>query len=422
MKNWMHGVVCGLAALGAGACGSAEGGSAVDNAGVTHAALEDGAENQPDDSRARFAGHVYAMTNGDVENAVVHYGRRNDGRLVLVSTNPMGGRGSGAVSIPDLIPLPPPPDPLFSQGALKLTADHRFLLGVNSVDHTVTVFAVRDDGELVRTAIQDTGNIFPNALAVHDELVYVENTGNQEQGIPATINGFHLTRAGQLVPIPGSSRQLSNPAISFPVQSLFVHDGRLLFVQDVFANEIGVFPVLADGTLDTPTFNPSQGINPFGMSVVHDDILVVAEADGNKVGKTSASSYRIEGTHLVPISSSVPDFQSAGCWLTTTPNGKFAFVSNTGGVGSLSTYGVSPHGDLTLLVSAGAERDPNPEIGTTAPLDALVSADGKYLYEQFTAIGTIGAYGIGKDGTLKPIPDGDGMGLPPVGSQGLDGF
>jgi 6-phosphogluconolactonase (cycloisomerase 2 family) len=359
------------------------------------------------------------MTNDADANAVVHYGRTSTGRLVNVNTSPTGGRGSGPVSIPTLTPMDPP-DQLLSQGALQLTPDHRFLLAVNTVDHTISVFRVKPDGDLERTAVDDSGGIWPNTVVAHGDLVYVANSGDQAHGVPATVAGFWLTRSGKLVPVPQPARTLGDPTISFPSQVLFSPDGRRLIVSDISTNQIDVFPVAVDGTLGTPTLNPSEGVNPFGMDITHDDILLVSEAAAATPNGSSISSYRLSGTHLTTISARVADGQSAGCWVKLTPDARFAYVSNTGS-GTISEYTVSARGELTPVDPPTFRQGPS-RGGVAAPLDLVISRDGKYLYQQYTALGVVGAYDIGRDGVLAPIAGGDGTGLPGLGSQGLDGF
>ncbi|HEX3761641.1 MAG TPA: hypothetical protein VHW23_23245 [Kofleriaceae bacterium] len=368
--------------------------------------------------RQQFAGHVYAMTNSPDGNAIIHYGRRGNGQLVQLSTTLTMGIGSGFLEVPDLTTLTA--DPLQSQQALRLTADHRFLMGVNTIDHTIAVFRVGRDGELELTDVQDSGGLFPNTIGEHDDLVYVGNIGNPPIGVAGNVTGFRLLPNGHLIPIPSSTRQLSNPAISLPAHALFSKDGDRLVVSDLFAEELDVFPVLPSGRLGSPTITHSAGPHPLGMIFgKHDDLLV---SESGETEGSSVSSYQLRGTRLDVVSASVPNGQAGGCWLSITPDGRFAFSGNTFAPGNVSTYAVNGRGELTLAVAAGAERTPDPRVGSTAPLDSFVTADGRYFYQHFGGLGVVGAFTIGRDGVLTAIPDGDGLGLPFVGSQGLDGF
>ena len=371
-----------------------------------------------EDLNLQFAGHVYAMTNSPQGNAVIHYGRRANGQLVQLSTTLTMGIGSGFLEVPNLTRLTA--DPLQSQQALRLTADHRFLMGVNTVDHTIAVFRVVRGGELELTDVQDSGGLFPNTIGEHDYLVYVGNVGNPPMGVPANITGFRLLPNGHLIPIPNSTRGLSNPAISLPAHNLFNKDGDRLVVSDLFAEELDVFPVLPSGRLGSPTITPSAGPHPLGMIFGKHDLLMVSES--GEVEGSSVSSYALRGTRLNVVSPAVPNGQAGGCWLSITPDGHYVFSGNTFAPGNVSTYAVDHRGELSVVVAAGAERPFDPRVGTTAPLDSFVTADGRYMYQHFGGLGVIGAFTIGRDGVLTPIADGDGTGLPFVGSQGLDGF
>lgn len=403
MKFMMSAV---LIAGGLGACAS-------DDAGTLGSVQEDV-------QRPEFVGHVYAMTNAPAPagNAVIHYGRRANGQLVQLSTTPTNGTGSGFLEVPDLKTLTA--DPLQSQQALRLTADHRFLMGVNTIDHTIAVFRVGRDGELELTDVQDSGGLFPNTIGEHDDLVYVGNIGNPPMGVAANITGFRLLPNGHLIPIPNSTRGLSNPAISLPAHALFSKDGYRLVVSDLFVEELDVFPVLPSGRLGNPTRTHSVGPHPLGMIFGNHDLLMVSES-GQTEG-SSVSSYQLRGTQLDVVSPAVPNGQAGGCWLSVTPDGHYAFSGNTFAPGNVSTYAVSRRGELTVAVAAGAERAFDPRVGTTAPLDSFVTADGRYFYQHFGGLGVVGAFTINRDGSLTPIPDGDGTGLPLVGSQGFDGF
>jgi len=363
-------------------------------------------------------GQVYAMTNSPQGNSIIHYARSSTGQLVQVSTTPTNGIGSGFLEIPELLRLTA--DPLQSQQALRLTQDHKFLMGVNTVDHTIAVFRVKHDGELVLTDLVDSGGLFPNTIGEYDRLVYVGNVGRPVMGIASNITGFKLRDDGHLEPIPGSTRGLSNPAISLPAHVLFSADGHRLAVSDLFAEELDVFPVRHDGRLADPTITKSAGPHPLGMVFGKHDTLLASES--GQIEGSSVSSYRLHGAKLDVVSAAVPNGQAGGCWLSITPDSRYVFSGNTFAPGTISTYAMSSSGELTLVVGDGAKREPDPRVGTTAPLDSFVTADGRFMYQHFGGLGVIGAFTIGHDGVLTPIPGGDGTGLPFVGSQGLDGF
>ena len=253
--------------------------------------------------------------------------------------------------------------------------------------------------------------------------------------VAATAQATIITITSTADTGPGTLRQAlagvaNGDIIVFSVPlpaTITLTNGELLVTNDLTISGPGATNLAISGNTNSRIFNiaTNRTVSLSGLTI----------CDGRTASGANGGGIYTAGT--LALSNCVVGFNSAGDGSSGPNPGGFGggifnfgsltavactFRSNTGGVGNVSTYGISRHGELTLLVSAGAEREPNSDVGTTAPLDALVSSDGKYFYEQFTAIGTIGAYRIGDDGSLTSIPGGDGMGLPPVGSQGLDGF
>ena len=130
-------------------------------------------------------------------------------------------------------------------------------------------------------------------------------------------------------------------------------------------------------------------------------------------GASATSSYDLgrDGT-LTPISTSAPTGQTSACWAALTPDGRFAFVTNTGS-GSITGYAVDFEGQIELL-------DDDGRTGVTgdgsAPIDVVISDNGKYLYSLNSGTHTIGSFRIQGDGSLTPLPFAAGL---PVGTNGL---
>lgn len=372
-----------------------------------------------------LAGTVYAMTNDADHNAVVRYARHTDGRLEYRDTTLTGGRGTGSKVIPAL--AVDGVDPLTSQHSLTLTADRTVLIASNTGDGTVTSFQIGEDGELRIASRVASGGRFPNSVAIHRDLVYVANAGDPGHGAAASVIGFRIGSHGVLHRISNAAGALGSPA-SQPTHALFSPDGSRLVVSDVATNQIAVFPIHPDGTLGAVTFNASAGGNPFGMIFASPDKLLVSEAQGIVPGAASVSSYQLTGTRLSAISPAVGNGQTAACWLSITPDRRFVYSSNTanfggaGGAGDISIYAVSKAGALTLVEGAAVPRAPLPGGVSSGPVDSLISADGRYLYQQYSGLGVVGAFSIGHDGRLSPIAGGDGGQLPVLGAEGLDGF
>ena len=114
-------------------------------------------------------GAVFVMTNAVTRNEVISYKRAADGSLQAAHRFATGGRGSGGNN-----------DPLESQGSLTLSQDHSLLFAVNAGSGEISVFQVHGS-DLSLTDEQLTGGSEPNAVAQHERLVYVLNTGGKQQ-------------------------------------------------------------------------------------------------------------------------------------------------------------------------------------------------------------------------------------------------
>src|ERR1700739_3813473 len=117
------------------------------------------------DADTHSAGAVFVITKHVGKNEVGAYRRANDGALQESGRFATGGRGSGGNN-----------DPLESQGSLTLSQDHSLLFAVNAGSGSISVFSVHGPQlSLVDKAI--SGGSEPNAVAQHDNLVYVINVG-----------------------------------------------------------------------------------------------------------------------------------------------------------------------------------------------------------------------------------------------------
>src|SRR5262249_32460581 len=129
------------------------------------------------------------------------------------------------------------------------------------------------------------------------------------------------------------------------------------------------------------TCHPSVGQTPFGFAFParrarHDHdraTLIVSEAFGGAANASAATSYLLDDGNIDPITRSAPTTQSAACWVAITPDGRFAYTTNTGS-GTVTGFGVTRPGALERL-DAGVT-------GMTggAPIDAAVSEDGDRLF------------------------------------------
>jgi 6-phosphogluconolactonase len=364
---------------------------------ATIARAEDGAD----------GGKVYVLTNMLAGNTVVSLQRNQDGSLTRLEEVSTGGLGSGP------IPLPPPiggPNPLDSQDALIATPNGRFLLAVNAGSNEISVLGIRGEGLVLTDKVSSNGE-YPVSLSVHGSLVYVLNS----HGNP-NINGFNLDDSGKLTSIPDSTRSAGSPTAD-PAQVAFAPDGNTLIVTERLANLIDVFQMTKRGTPGTHAQLVSNNHTPFGVSFGRGRIIAITETNERVpripvINGASVSTYRIGATgELTAVSVAVPDHQSAACWIRFTPNRQFAYVSNTGS-GTLSSYAVSPRGDLVLAEEIAADTG-GPQ---SVPIDLAITPDGEFLYVLSSLLGTIQGYRIERDGTLTHVSSTDGF---PSSVQGI---
>jgi 6-phosphogluconolactonase len=333
------------------------------------------------------AGFVYVQTNDAANNEVVVFERGGNGKLERRDSYLTGGKGSGAPHLP-------------SQGSVVLAGD--VLLVTNAGSDDVTSFSV-EGGRLTQLDRVSSGGSAPRSIAVHEEHVYVLNTGG-EPGIA----GFTLD-GGQLVSIPHSARSLG--AGSDPAQIAFSPNGRVLLVTDRASDSIHAFAVNGDGVVQSIVTHRSSGATPYGFDVTADGVLVVTEAAGAQVGKASASSYRLDGSAgLSPVSGAVGNTRSEVCWAVISSDGRTVFVTNFGD-GTISTYAIGEDGSIELREAVAATTvDGEPGIR-----DEALSSDGRYLYALHADTGRVFGWEVSAEGTLAPVGSANGLPLTAAG-------
>ena len=336
---------------------------------------------------------VFVQTNELSGNQIAVYDRGADGGLTRAGTYAPGGLGGAALPGTES-------DHLASQGALAFDREHRLLIAVNAGSDTVSAFRVHGD-RLRLEDVVSSGGQFPASVTVHDELVYVLNSGGA--GI---VQGFRI-HDHDLVPIPSSARSLglanSDPPnfLTAPGQVGFTPDGRQLIVTTKLSGStIDVFQVGHDGRLSaTPVVNPAATPVPFAFTFGPLGRLVAGEA-----GASSVTTYAIDPAGTLSDPKSQSDGQVALCWIQRV--GGFYFVSNTGS-NDLSSFTVDPTGQPSLL---------NPVAAVTNPGPIDLAASGDFLYAETGSTGTVDEFCVESDGSLAAL--GSVHDLPP-GIEGI---
>src|ERR1044072_8914287 len=272
------------------------------------------------------AGAVYVLTN-QVENAVAAFNRTADGMLTFAGEFYTGGAGDPVPQGTD-----PASDPLASQGALVLGQGNQFLFAVNAGSNQISVLQITSSG-LNLMGVLESGGVRPISLTVHENLLYVLN-----EGATPNITGFTVANDGTLTPLAGSTQPLIGDTGADPAQVSFNPDGTLLIVAEKAGNRLDTYTVDNNGVASAPIENASSGMTPFGFAFNNPGFLVVSEAFGGTPNASAVSSYSAGDDGLLSvISGSVPNSQTAACWVVITNNGQLAFVSNTGS-GTISHY------------------------------------------------------------------------------------
>jgi 6-phosphogluconolactonase len=343
------------------------------------------------------AGAIYVLAN-QVENAVAVFHRSAQGTLTPAGEFPTGGAGDPGD--------PPINDPLASQGALILSEGNQFLFAVNAGSNEISVLKIEKDGLNIIDVV-DSGGVRPISLALHENLLYVLNAGETPN-----ITGFTVADDGTLTPLAGSTQPLIGGATADPAQIGFSHDGALLVVTEKAGNRLDTYTIDENGLPSAPIDNPSNGMTPFGFAFNNAGTLVVSEAFGGAPNQSTLSSYGAsEDGILNVISGSVPDFQTAACWVVTTDNGKFAFVSNTGS-GSVSSYRVSGEdGTVTLVNSVAGDTG-----GGSGPIDMALNNSSRFLYVLVGGSQSVASFRVERNGNLTLLDTDGGL---PLGAQGI---
>jgi 6-phosphogluconolactonase len=332
-------------------------------------------------------GDVFTLTNSTSGNSIEWYRRSSEGTLTFAGSYPTGGSGSG--------------DGLNgASNTIVYDASRNVLYAVDAGSNDIVSFQV-NSSSLQRIDKLPSGGTQPVSLAVHNNQLYVLNAGSNQ------ITGFAAAENGHLVPIAGSTRKLSGSASDDPVDLRFGPGGSTLIATEKLSNTIDVFTFDGSGLPSGPTSHTSAGQTPFGFVTTPSGQLIIADAFNAASGQAAVSSYDISPNGaLTIVSDSVPNHQTASCWMAITPDGRFAYAANSPS-DNISGYSVGAGGRLTLLNASGIAAA---EAAGSHPADMATSADGRFLYvlNQFT--GTIASYSIREsDGSLSALAPVTGL-------------
>lgn len=339
---------------------------------------------------------VFSMTN-ELDNSVVAFRRDSIGTLSCPKAYRTGGNGTGLQQV----------DPLGSQGSIALSCDGSFLFVVNAGSNSISSFQVCER-ELTLICVVPSGGIFPNSLTVNNHNLYVTNSGNPPK-FPANVTGFHIESDGHLSIIKDSQRPLSSDnAQSRCIVVSSVYDDKLVVSENV-TNNLSVYEVNCNGSLEGPIVTPSNGIGPFGSAYLNNNLLVVSE-----VGPNALSSYNVTSNGILNvISGSILNDQTATCWVSVNPNENYAYTSNAGS-GTITRYRINHGGTLTVV-----ESIPSTPNRTGGPIDSAIDRCGQNFYVLNGSKGSISVFKIEENGHLVLLQIYQDTKLPRIGAQGM---
>ncbi|HET7550083.1 MAG TPA: beta-propeller fold lactonase family protein [Gemmatimonadaceae bacterium] len=339
------------------------------------------------------SGAVYTLTNAVSGNGVIAFHRSPDGSLTPIATFPTGGLGTGGGV-----------DPLESQYAVVLNERHDALFAVDAGSDQLSSFRVGSDGALALAGTVSSGGERPVSIAVHGNLLYALNAGDN------TVSGFRVTGGARLVALPGSARSLATGA-NGAAAIRFTPDGRYVVVTERLSNRLEVLPVRHDGRLGEPVVTAANGSASFGFDITTRNQPIVSETQG------SLTSYALANDGaLSPITASISTGGTAACWVTITSDGRFAYTTNAGS-NTVAGFSVDAGGHLAALTPSAPTGDAG---AGASPID-LDHAGTRFLYALEAGSGTIATFMIDSDGTLTPRPDTP-AGAPSSGLQGIAVF
>ncbi|MEQ1739197.1 MAG: beta-propeller fold lactonase family protein [Methyloglobulus sp.] len=340
-------------------------------------------------------GKLYTMSNATTGNKVLVYNRLSDGSLSKTAQVPTAGIGTGGG--------------LGNQGALALSGDGFFLFAVNAGSNSISSFRLTSNG-LVLINTVPSGGITPVSLTEDRGRLFVLNAGNGTN--PGNIFSFRVNHNGNLSPMAYSERALSsNDASTGAAQISFSDNGKQLIVTEKATDLILTYQVYGYYVSGKPTLNASSGQTPFGFAVGKRNQVFVSNAAGGTPDSSSLSSYRLlpQG-QLHVLSPTVATEETAACWVALTPDGRYAFTTNTAS-GTVSSFRIGMNGKVVL-----ANNDAGITGAGSGPIDMIVGPESRFLYTLNAGTETISSFAVGLDGALTLLTTQTGL---PDGANGL---
>ena len=404
-------------------------------------------------------GPLYMQTN-EIRNAVIHYLRTPDGRLIEVERIPTGGSGSGVFK--PISGQESAPNAFEGARSVILSPDRRLLFATNGGDNSVSSFAVGVDGKLTLVDVKRTGQIVTRRSGTAKSLQFAPSTstlyvlhafGPDHVRLMAVDSDGHLTARPEsyTVNTPDKLRRVATMVALSPDERFLVvgttfdepaaanPDGTpILWVKNedgsprsVASNApdpdgLIVFRVGAHGTLSEPSFQDGGGASPWFPLFLNnrpDTFLIgYAVADGLALASIDEDGRVATGPVVtLDTSGGVP---SELCWVSISPNDQWVFATSFG-YGYLTSYrlegnvlSVAKDPACPKVPGDGRFRPLNNTV-SSGPSDNWLSPDGAFLYQVYGNASCLIGYSVHVDGSLEEITRAS---IPYNSPQGLTGF
>lgn len=279
---------------------------------------------------------IYVETNNfnTGQNAVIAYKDNGDGVLTQLTGSPFLTSGTGVSDLAQGL------GPLDSDFELRISADKKFLLAVNSGSNTIAVFSINSDGTLVQVPGSPfaSGGQTPVSIGVSDNTVFVVNKSQDPLALtPQAPNysTFTIDATGKLTPVTGGKFEVM--AGVSPSQALVSNDKKYLYGTDFLSfmlttplPSLKAFAIGSTGTLST------LAGSPYATPVTPDAALGLWQ---HPSGTPLYVGFPVQGkigVYNVNATTGALTFQTsvaagkAACWFRTNSVGNHLYALNSG--------------------------------------------------------------------------------------------
>lgn len=283
---------------------------------------------------------VYLQTNNfnDNQNAILAYRDKGNGNLEPLAGSPFLTKGSGVGNPMQIL------GPLDSDYEIRLSADKKFLLAVNSGSNTIAVFSIKENGSLehIPGSPFASGGQTPVALDVSGNYVFVVNKSQDPlHATPLLPNysTFTIDATGKLTPVTGA--KFETTAGTSPSNALTSRDGKYVFGTDwlgfMLTPPVGTLRSFVVGSNGTLTSAPGSPYMPPGGPMPPDNgaLGLWQHPSGNPLYVGLALQSKI-AIYNINAATGALTFQStfaagaAACWIRTNAAGNHMYVLNSG--------------------------------------------------------------------------------------------